>query len=80
MRRIIVFAGGGGSEIFYFDEGGISLGEGVISRIWSFFSSIIVIEKFFFWTFLKKVLHSVNERQVIAHKKIEKYDGKNMFL
>lgn len=30
MRRIIVFAGGGGSEIFYFDEGGISLGEGVI--------------------------------------------------
>ena len=28
----------------------------------------------------KRFLHSVNERQVITHKKIEKYDGKNMFL
>ena len=33
-----------------------------------------------FWKVLKFFLHSVNERWVIAHKKIEKYDGKNVFL
>ena len=28
----------------------------------------------------KRFLRSVNERQVITHKKIEKHDGKNVFL
>ena len=28
----------------------------------------------------KSFLHSINERQAIAHKKIEKYDGQNVFL
>ena len=26
------------------------------------------------------MLPSVNEREVITHKKVEKYDGKNVFL
>ena len=35
--------------------------------------------KYFFGRF-ESFLRSVNERQVIAHKKIETYDDKNVFL
>ena len=44
------------------------------SRVWSFFSSILGTEAFFvrFLSFLR----SVNETQVITHKKIEKHDGR----
>ena len=41
------------------------------SRVWSFFSSILRIETIF----LGRYLHSVNEKQAIAHKKTEKYGG-----
>ena len=33
-----------------------------------------------FFEGFKVFLRSVNERQVITHKKLEKYDGKNVFL
>ena len=36
--------------------------------------------KHFFLEGFKVFLHSVNEIQVIALKKVEKYDGKNIFL
>ena len=43
-----------------------------------FFSSILGIETFLFgW--LKSFFHSVNDRQVVTHKKIEKHDGENVF-
>ena len=33
-----------------------------------------------FWAGFEVFLRSVNESQVIAHKEIEKYDGKSVFL
>ena len=48
------------------------------SRVWSFFSSILGIETFFPECF--KVFFVVLMKDKSSHRKIQKYDGKNVFL
>ena len=48
------------------------------SQVWNFSHPYWELKHFFFGKF-QSFLHSVNERQVIIHKKMEKYDGKNVW-